>query len=84
MTHKNKTLYKCWITFIEPYILVSYRTVGMLHLNVLLSLNILVSYRTIGMLHDTWYYKQGNGRYDSLEGRMQSQVTQMTRWIHTQ
>ena len=24
-------MYKCWITFIEFYILVSYRTVGMLH-----------------------------------------------------
>ena len=47
-------MYKYWITFIGPYILVSYRTVGMLHLNVLLSL---LSYRTIRMLHDTWYYK---------------------------
>ena len=28
---QNKTLYKCWIPFIEFHTLMSYRTVGMLH-----------------------------------------------------
>ena len=57
-------MFKCWTTFIGSYILVSYRTVG--------------------MLHDTWYYKHGNIRYDSLDCHMQAQLAQMTRWIHAQ
>ena len=55
-------MYKCWITCIEFYTLMSYRTVG--------------------MLHDTWYCKQGHGRYSCLCGQMQTYLTWTTRKIH--
>ena len=43
---------------------------------------ILVYYRTAGMLHDTWHCKQGNGRYDSLYGQMQTHLAWTTRKIY--